>query len=71
MKVYTYSQARQRLAEVLDTARNEEVRIRRRAGESFSVRYRTEASSPFDVPFVVTKASTQDVLDAVAASRSR
>lgn len=37
MKIYTYSQARQHLSEVLDTARREEVLIRRRGRETFSV----------------------------------
>jgi hypothetical protein len=70
MKVFTYSQARQKLAEVLDTARREEVRIKRRAGDCFSIRYREESESPFEVPPVRTRASTQDILDAIAESRA-
>lgn len=35
MKVYTYSEARQRLADVLNIARTEEVIIKRRMGKSF------------------------------------
>jgi len=38
MKVYTYSEARQRLADVLNIARTEEVVIKRRGGETFSTR---------------------------------
>ena len=71
MKVYTYSQARQRLSEVLDTARAEEVIIRRRGGETFSLAYRRGAKSPFDVPGVKTRATTDDILDAVRESRER
>jgi hypothetical protein len=71
MKVYTYSQARQRLAELLDTARTEEVVIRRKGGDAFSVRYRKSRKSPFDVPGIKTKATTQDILDAVRQSRSQ
>ncbi|MBU4460022.1 MAG: prevent-host-death protein [Verrucomicrobia bacterium] len=71
MKVYTFSQARQKLAEVLDIARREEVRIRRRSGDSFSVRYRKEGDSPFNVPGVRTRATTQDIVDAIAESRAR
>ena len=72
MKVYTYSQARQHLSEVLDTARSEEVLIRRRGKETFSVVYKnTETSqSPFDVPGIKTRATTRDILDAVRESRS-
>lgn len=71
MKVYTYSEARRRLSELLDTARKEEVIIKRRSGDSFSVSYRRENVSPFNVPSVKTKASTQDILDAIRESRSR
>lgn len=71
MKVYTYSQARQRLAEVLDIARKEEVVITRRGGDAFTVAYRQSSASPFDVPGVKTKATTRDILKAVKDSRSR
>lgn len=70
MKVYTYSQARQQLSQVLDTARSEEVIIRRRGGETFSLRYKSELASPFDVPGIKTRATTDDILDAVRESRS-
>ncbi len=71
MKVYTYSQARQRLSEVLDTAVREEVLIRRRGKETFSVVYTKPSKSPFNVPGVKTKATTQDIIDAVRESRAR
>jgi hypothetical protein len=71
MRVFTYSEARRRLSELLDLARNEEVIIKRRAGESFSVRYRPSDRSPLDVPGVKTKARTKDILDAVKESRER
>ena len=71
MKVYTYSEARRRLAEVLDIAREEQVIIKRRGGETFSVVYRSKPESPFDVPGVDTKATTRDILGAVRESRAR
>ena len=71
MKVYTYSEARQRLAEVLNMARNEEVVIRRRSGETFSIIFRKSKRSPFDVPGIQTKATTKDILAAVRESRER
>jgi hypothetical protein len=71
MKVFTYSQARQALATVLDTARKEEVLIKRRGGDTFVVTLRTTPKSPFDVPAVKTRATTEDVLAAVSESRSR
>lgn len=70
MKVYTYSQARPRLSEVLDMARKEEVLIRRRGRETFSVTIKEDPKSPFDVPGIKTKATTQDILAAVRESRS-
>jgi hypothetical protein len=71
MKVFTYSQARQALATVLDTARKEEVLITRRGGDTFALTYKTTSNSPFDVPGIRTKATTQDILDAIRESRSR
>jgi prevent-host-death family protein len=71
MKVYTYSEARQRLADVLNNARNEEVIIKRRGSEIFSVVFKKSKKSPFDVPGIDTKASTKDILSAVRESRKR
>ncbi len=70
MKVYTYSEARQRLSEVLDIAKGEEVVIKRRGGETFSVVFKTSSKSPFDVPGINTKATTADILEAIKESRS-
>ncbi|UCF89823.1 MAG: type II toxin-antitoxin system prevent-host-death family antitoxin [Desulfobacterales bacterium] len=69
--MYTYSEARQRLSDVLNTARSEEVIIKRRGGETFSIIYRKSKKSPFDVPGIQTKATTKDILSAVRESRER
>ena len=71
MKMYTYTQAREQLAAVLDEAKREEVVIRRRNGDQFSVVLRRPGKSPFDVPPVRTRATTQDILDAIRDSRER
>ena len=71
MKVYTYSEARQRLSDVLNTARTEEVVIKRRGGETFSIIFRENKKSPFDVPGIQTKATTKDILSAARESRER
>jgi prevent-host-death family protein len=71
MKVYTYSEARQRLADVLNIARNEEVVIKRRGGETFSIVFLKSKKSPFDVPGIKTKATTKDIIAAVRESRER
>jgi hypothetical protein len=50
VKIYTYSEARQNLASLLDEARRKGgVRIRRRDGASFVLRPEAAASSPLDV----------------------
>jgi prevent-host-death family protein len=71
MKVYTYSEARQRFSEVLNIARTEEVIIKRRGGESFSITYKKSQKSPFDVQGIKTRATTKDILDAIKESRSK
>lgn len=71
MKVYTYSEARQRLSEVLNLARTEEVIIKRKSGESFSITFKKSDKSPFDVPGIDSRATTQDILEAIKESRSR
>ncbi|HUW60817.1 MAG TPA: type II toxin-antitoxin system prevent-host-death family antitoxin [Candidatus Bathyarchaeia archaeon] len=70
MKTYTCSDLRRHLSEVLDTARREEVLIRRRGGETFRLIYDVPRKSPFDVPAVKTKATTRDILAAIRKSRS-
>ncbi|MFC1820603.1 type II toxin-antitoxin system prevent-host-death family antitoxin [Thermodesulfobacteriota bacterium] len=71
MKVYTYSEARQKLSKVLDTARSEEVIIKRRGGGTFTLVFNKSSQSPFDVPGIKTRATTKDIIDAVRESRSR
>jgi hypothetical protein len=69
MKVYTYSEARQKLSMVLDMARFEEVIIKRRGGETFTLALKRSPKSPFEVPGIKTGATTTDIIDAVRESR--
>lgn len=70
MKVYTYSEARQQLAEVLNRARRDgEAEIRRRDGQSFTVRPAARAGSPLDVQGVRTNLSRGEIVGLVRASR--
>jgi hypothetical protein len=71
MKAYTKSNARKRLAELLDTAKKEEVLIKRRGGEVFSLVYKKEVISPFDVPGIKTNMTTDDILTVIKDSRIR
>lgn len=69
MKVYTYSQARQNLAGILNQAKREKVLIRRRGGDAFAVVPQVREGSPFDVPGIKTRVGTADILSAVRESR--
>jgi hypothetical protein len=72
MKVFTYSEARQNLAKLLDLAQDEAIEIRRRDGAVFTLTVkRQQTGSPFDIPGIQSSATTQDILDAVQESRSR
>ena len=70
MKVYTYSEARQKFSMVLDIARFEDVIIKRRRGETFKIIFTKSPKSPFDVAGIKTKATTKDILNAVKESRA-
>lgn len=70
MKVFTYSEARQNLSKLLQLAQKEEIEIRRKDGLVFSLKAKNrKPKSPFDVAGIETKATTQDILDAVRESR--
>jgi Phd_YefM. len=69
MKVYTYSQARQNLSELLKIAKKEEVLIKQRDGAVFSVVSKRLSKSPFDVSGIKTKATTRNIIDAIRESR--
>ncbi len=72
MKVYTYSQARQQLAKLLDDARREgQVQIKRRDGQTFVLKPIEEKKSPLDVAGVNTGISLNELNEAVRESRER
>lgn len=72
MKVYTYSQARQKLANILKESKSEEIVIRRRSGDMFSVIPKSSARrSPFDVPGLGKRITRKEILEAVRESRER
>ena len=70
MKVFTYSEARQNLSKILVLAQSEEVEIKRKDGTVFSLKAKEKPpTSPFDVAGIKTKATTQNILDAIKDSR--
>jgi len=72
MQIYTYSEARQKLASVLDTAEaTGSVIIRRRDGRSFTVVPQKTPVSPLDVPSVRARISTGELVALVRKERGR
>ncbi len=72
MKVYTYSEARQRFASILDEAREGGgVRIKRRDGSEFLLRSVRTGGSPLDVPGVDSGLGRDEILAALRESRER
>jgi len=50
MKVFTYSEARQNFAKILQLAKREEIEIRRKDGSVYSLKSKRKTKkSPFDV----------------------
>jgi hypothetical protein len=72
MKIYTYSQAREKLADILEESKNEEIVIRRRKGDMFIVLPKTPSRrSPFDVVGLRKKITRKEILEAIHESRER
>jgi len=72
MKVYTYSQARQKLAKLLDDARQEgQVQIKRRDGQTFTIMPVEEKKSPLNIAGVSTDIRLDELNEAVRQSRER
>jgi hypothetical protein len=72
MKVYTYSQARQQLAAVLEEARREgAVRIQRKDGHTFVIMPEQPAGSPLDIVGVPLDITTAEIIEVIRESRTR
>ena len=71
MRVFTYSEARKRLAEVLDMAKEDEIIIRRRNGDTFSLTKVQKQASPLDIAGIEVDVTTQELVAAVRESRVR
>lgn len=72
MHVYSYSEARQKLAMVLKQAESTgKVIIRRKDGRTFALVPEVIASSPLDVPSIKSKITTKEIVDIVREGRER
>ena len=70
MNVYTYTEARQNLATLLDKALQDgEVRIKRRDGRVFVVRPQVQPSSPLDIAGIDLDITASEIVAFVKESR--
>jgi len=72
MEVYTYSEARQKLAKVLEQAEiNGKVLIRRKDGRTFALVPEKVTASPLDVPSIKADVSTSEIVKIIRKGRER
>ncbi|MCB2262230.1 MAG: type II toxin-antitoxin system Phd/YefM family antitoxin [Candidatus Thiosymbion ectosymbiont of Robbea hypermnestra] len=72
MHVYTYSEAQQKLAIVLEQAENTgKVLIRRKDGRTFALIPEKIATSPLNVPSIKAKITTKEIVDILREGRER
>lgn len=72
MNVYTFSEARQKLASVLDEAqRKGAVRIKRRDGSEFEIAPVRSKASPLDVEGVDLGLSADEIVSVLRETRAR
>jgi len=72
MTIYTYSEARQKLATVLDKAKIEgEIMIKRKDGSYFTIRPCSPDKSPLDVDGVDIGISRDEIVQVVREGRER
>lgn len=70
MNIYTYSEARQNLATLLDQALQEgEVLIRRKDGRMFTLKPRDENNSPLDVAGVDLGITGEEIMTFIHEGR--
>jgi len=72
MRVYTYSEARQKLSTILDNAESMgKVIIRRKDGRTFALIPEQTRCSPLDVPSIQATVSTEELVEIVRKERGR
>ena len=73
MKVYTYSEAREKLAPILEESKTEEVIIKRRKGDTYAIvpQQMRPRRSPFAVAGLSKRMSRKEIVDAIRESRER
>jgi hypothetical protein len=70
MRMYTYSEARRKLASLLEQAMQEgEVKIKRRDGQTFVIRPETRVGSPLDVEGIDLGITTAEIVQFIQEGR--
>ena len=70
--VFTYSEARQKLATVLEQSKTEgEVRIKRKDGQEFVIKPAEKPESPLDIEGIDLKISAREIVGFVREVRER
>lgn len=70
MKIYTYSEARQKLASLMEQAEKEgEVRIKRKDGKVFVLKPRPRTDSPLDIEGIDLDITTEEILAFIEEGR--
>ena len=70
MKEYTFSEARQRLASLLERAQKEgTVRIRKRDGRKFILQPERQTKSPLSVPSINLDMGREEIVEIIRSSR--
>jgi len=72
MKEYSFTEARQHFASILDEARKEGVVcVKKRDGESFYIKPAIPKKSPLDIKGVNLGVSSNEIVDIIRESRER
>ena len=72
MRIYPYSEARQKLSNVLEQAEHTgKVLIRRKDGRTFALTPETIATSPLDVPSIKADVTTKEIVGIIREGRER
>jgi hypothetical protein len=72
MTVFTFSEARQKFAAILERARREgAVRVKRRDGQVFIIQPDRSRHSPLDVVGIDTNLSSEEIVDMIREMRQR
>jgi len=70
MNTYTYSEARQKFASLLDKAlKNGEVRVKRKDGRVFVIKPQPVSGSPLDIEGLELGVSAGEILEAIQEGR--